>query len=167
MELLDIYDNYGNKTGKVVEREIPDSYLSKDEHIPVAIIYIENSKNEFLIQNLSKYKGGMYTVPGGHVTSGEKPIDGIKREVYEELGIDISNDNIIDLGYLIYDYPIRFIFYLKKDINLDDTILLKEEIESISYMNIDEIKDLINKGLMHEAHNNVLDKVLEYKSEMI
>lgn len=167
MELLDVYDNNGNKTGKIIDRETPDSYLSENEHIPVSIIYIENNKNEFLIQKLTKYKGGMYSTPGGHVIHGEEPIDAIKRETKEELELDISQDNIIDLGYLVYDYPIRFIFYLKKDIDLNSLKLLKEEVESISYMSVDKIKELINNGLMHEAHIKVLEKVLEYKSEMI
>ena len=167
MELLDVYDNNGNKTGKVIDRETPDSYLSENEHIPVSIIYIENSNGDFLIQKLTKYKGSMYSTPGGHVIHGEEPIDAVKREVKEELGLDISNDNIIYLGFLVYDYPIRFIFYLKKDIDLDNLKLLKEEVESISYMSVDKIKELINNGLMHKAHIKVLEKVLEYKSEMI
>ena len=54
MELLDVYDDNGNKTGKVVERGTPDSSFLNNEHIAVAIIYIENSNGEFLIQKTSK-----------------------------------------------------------------------------------------------------------------
>ena len=164
MELLDIYDNYGNKTGKIVDRETPDSYFSNDEHIPVSVIYIENNNKEFLVQKLPKYQGDMYSVPGGHVIHGEEPIDAVKREVKEELGLDISNDNIIDLGFLIYDFPIRFIFYLKKDIDLKDIKLQKEEINYVSYMNVEEIKEAINKGLINKAHEKVFEKVLEYNN---
>ena len=160
MELLDVYDDNGQKTGRVVERGSKD--FKEGEHIAVAIIYIENSNNEFLIQKTSKEKGGQYSSTGGHVDHGEEPIDAIKREVKEELGIDIDNDSIIDLGYMCVDFPIRFCFYLKKDIDIKDIKLQEDEVESISYMTVDEIKELIDKGLMHAGHAKVLEKVLEY-----
>ena len=163
MELLDVYDDNGRRTGKVVERGKKDQDFLPDEHIAVAIIYIENSKGEFLIQKTSKQKGGIYSSTGGHVIHDEEPIDTIKREVKEELGIDISKDNIVDLGYLIFDFPIRFIFYLKKDIDLKDVVLQEDEVESVSYMTEKELKDVINKGIMHKAHAKVLERVIEYK----
>ena len=163
MELLDVYNDNGQRTGKVVERGTKDSSFKLGEHIAVAIMYIENNKNEFLIQKKSKQKGGIYSSTGGHVGHNEKPIDTIKREVKEELGIDISKENIIDLGYLVFDFPVRFIFYLKKDIDLNDVVLQKDEFESVSYMTINELKNIIDKGLMHKAHAKVLERVLEYK----
>lgn len=163
MELLDVYDNNGHKTGRVVERGNKNESFNENEHIAVAIIYIENNNNEFLIQKTSKEKGGIYSSTGGHVNHNEKPLDTIKREVKEELGIDISNDNIIDLGYLLYDFPIRFIFYLKKDIDLKDIILQKDEVESALYMNEQQLKTIISKGLMHQAHAKILERIIEYK----
>ena len=83
----------------------------------------------------------------------------------EELGVDISKDPIISLGHICVDFPVRFIFYLKKNINLNDITLQKDEVESISYMSVDKIRDLLDKGLMHKGHYNVLEKVLEYKQK--
>ena len=166
MELLDVYNNNGEKTGKVVERGIKDSDFNIGEHIAVAIIYIENSNGEFLIQKTSIQKGGIYSSTGGHVVHNENPIDTIKREVKEELGIDVSKERIIDLGYLVFDFPVRFIFYLKKDIDLKDIKLQKDEVESVSYMNISDLKDIIEKGLMHKAHAKVLERVLDYKHSL-
>ena len=45
----------------------------------------------------------------------------------EEFGIDLTKDSIMDLGYLVFDFPVRFIFYLKKDIKLNDITLQKED----------------------------------------
>lgn len=163
MELLDVYDSLGNKTGRVVNRDNKDEIFNKDEHIAVAIIYIENDKGEFLIQKTSKKKGGHYSSTGGHINHGEDAFNTIIREVKEELGIDISNDNIISLGHICVDFPVRFMFYLKKNINLNDIILQKDEVESVSYMSVDEIRNLLDKGLMHKGHYKVLEKVLEYK----
>lgn len=98
-----------------------------------------------MIQKTSKQKGSRYSQTGGHIKHNEEPIDAIKREVKEELGIDITKDNIIDLGYLVVDFPVRFIFYLKKDIELSDIVLQKEEVESVSYMDIKKLRDVIQK----------------------
>lgn len=163
MELLDVYDDNGKKTGKVVERGIDDSAFEKGEHIAVAIIYIENSKGEFLIQKTSKEKGGIYSSTGGHVDHNEEPIDSIVREVKEELGLEISKNDIADLGYLVVDFPVRFVFYMKKDIDIESLTIKKDEVESVSFMTIQELRKIINKGLMHKGHLKVLDRVLDYK----
>lgn len=163
MELLDVYDCSGNKTGRVVERGNKDEIFNDNEHIAVAIIYIENDKGEFLIQKTSKEKGGHYSSTGGHINHGEDAFSTIVREVKEELGVDISNDNIISLGHICVDFSVRFMFYLKKNINLNDITLQKDEVESVLYMSVDKIKDFFDKGLMHKGHYKVLEKVLQYK----
>ena len=63
---------------------------------------------------------------------------------------------------MCFDFPIRFCFYLKKDIDINDIKLQEDEVESISYKSIDEIKELIDKGLMHAGHAKVLERVLDY-----
>ena len=92
--------------------------FAKGEHVAVAIICIQNSNGEFLIQKTSKQGSRWYSSTGEHIEPNEEPIDAIKREGKEQLGIEISKDNIVDLGCLVYDFPVRFIFYLKKDIKL-------------------------------------------------
>lgn len=163
MELLDVYDDNGNKTGKVVQRGVKDTTFKKNEHIAVSIIYIENSKQEYLIQKRPEKIDGLFSSTGGHILHNESPKEAIIREVKEELGIDISNEDIKDLGYVLFDFPVRFIFYLKKDIDLNSLKLQKEEVESVSYKGLDEIHELIDKKLMHKAHYKILELILENK----
>ena len=103
-----------------------------------------------------------YYLPGGRVKTGETAENAVIREVKEELGLDIDNDNIIELGYLLYDRPIRFIFYLKKDIDIQSLKLQQEEVDSVEFMSIDKIKELIAQGLMLTSHAKIFNKVLEY-----
>ena len=166
MELLDVYDNDGKPTGRVVVRRDKTVMLSDNEHIAVGVIFIQNSKGEFLIQKTSKEKGGEYTSTGGHVDSGETPLDSIKREVKEELGLNVDNDNIVELGYFLYDRPIRFMFYLKKDVDIQTLKLQQEEVESAEFMSVDKIKELIEQGLMLISHAKIFNKVLEYLDEI-
>ncbi len=165
MELLDVYDSQAKKTGRVVERG-KDNSFTENEHIAVAIIFIENSNNEFLIQKTSTEKGGEYSSTGGHVNHGEEPINTIIREVKEELGIEVKKEEIIDLGYQLFDFPIRFFYYLKKDIDLNEITIQEEEVESVSYKTIEEINNIINQGLMNKAHGILFQKLLEYKEKI-
>ena len=163
MELLDVYNSNGEITGKIVERGAKDESFGPDEHIAVAIIYIENSNGEFLIQKTSKEKGSIYSATGGHIDHGETPYETIVREVEEEIGLDISNEDIVSLGHICVDFPVRFIFYLKKDVNIDDLKLDKTEVESMHYMTKEDLRKVIDEGRMHKGHIAVLQKVLDYK----
>ena len=58
MELLDIYDATGLPTGKTIVIGDKNTILGDNEHIAVGVIFIENSKGEFLIQKTSIEKGG-------------------------------------------------------------------------------------------------------------
>lgn len=162
MELLDIYDSNGNITGKTIIRGDKSVKLGIDEHVAVSVIYIENSKGEFLMQKTSLEKGELYSSTGGHVCSGETPLESIKRETFEELGVNIDEDEVIELGFLLYDKPLRYMFYLKKDIDVDKVILQKEEVDFVKYMNVSEINNLILENKITESHGIIFKKVLEY-----
>ena len=160
MELLDIYDNSGNLVGKTVVRGDKTVSLSGDEHIALSVIFIENDRGEFLIQRTSKEKGNEFSSTGGHVLSGETPVDAIKREVKEELGVDISKDKIKDYGFLLYDMPIRYIYYLKKNIDIDKVILQSEEVQYVKYMSVSDIRKLIETNQMLKSHGIMFNELM-------
>ena len=159
-EYLDVYDDNGNVTGKVIIRGDKNAKLLENEHISVAVIFIQNDKNEFLIQKTSKEKGGYFSSTGGHVNMGENPLDAIKREVKEEIGVDISNDEIKEYGFITYDMPLRYLFYLRKNIDIKEVTLQKEEVEYVEFMNVSNIKKLIKSGEMLESHGIMFEKIL-------
>ena len=53
MEILDLYDDYGNKLEKTIVRgDIPHN----NENIMLSIVFIKNSDGKYLIQKSSKEK---------------------------------------------------------------------------------------------------------------
>ena len=79
-ELLDIYDENRNKTGRQVERE--KYQLKKGEYHIVVVALILNSKNEILITKRSpdkKQEPLKWELPGGSVIAGETSLQGILR----------------------------------------------------------------------------------------
>ena len=162
MELLDVYNSNGETTGKVVQRDDKNAVFNGDEHIGVSIIYIQNNNGKFLMQKTSPDKGGTYSSTGGHIIHGETPTETIIRETYEEIGLDISNENFIELGHICVDFPVRFIFYLKKDVDLNNLKLQEKEVDSVYYFSVQEIKKMIDEGKIHKGHRVVFEKILEY-----
>lgn len=163
MELLDVYDSNGNTTGRTIIRGDKTAILNENEHIALSVIFIENNNGEFLIQKRSEWKGGKWAFTGGHVDSGETPLDAIKREVNEEIGINIDNDLIEEYGFMLYDVPLRYIYYLKKDINLNDIRLQKEEVEYVKNMDISQINELIQTNQMLESHSIMFNELIKRK----
>ena len=161
MELLDIYDNEGNTTGRTIVRGDKSAELSDNEHIAVAVIFIENDNGEFLIQKTSKEKGGLFSSTGGHVNSGEKPLETIKREVKEELDVDIENKDIVDYGYLLYDMPLRFLYYIRKNIDINKVKVQKEEVDYVKYMSVEEINKLIEDNKVLKSHGIMFIELLK------
>ena len=165
MELLNVYDNEGNPLDRVVPRGDKSVVLSENEHIGVVVVFIENSKGEFLIQKTSVEKGSEYSSTGGHVDAGETHLTSILREIKEELGIEVDSEELEYLGFLLYDKPIRFMYYLKKDIDIKDIVVQEEEVDFVKYMSINEIKEIISREEITKSHGIIFNKILELKNK--
>lgn len=165
MELLNVYDNNGNLTDKIVPRGDKSVVLNDNEHIGVVVVFIENSNGEFLMQKTSIEKGSEYSSTGGHIDVGETHLTSIIREIKEELGIDVNKEELEYLGFMLYDKPIRFMYYLKKDIDINDIVVQEEEVEFVKYMSVLEIKKLIDNEEITKSHGIIFNKILELKNK--
>ncbi len=107
-EIWDVYDTNRNRTGKTVERK--NVVLQKGEYHIVVTAIILNEKNEILISKRAPYKkhGGMWECNGGSVVAGETSIEGILREVKEELGIIFRPDEAIYLKEIKKEQEISY-----------------------------------------------------------
>ena len=121
MEYLNLYDKEGNLTN---EKGIRGE--KTDKLVGIVIIFIENSNGEFLIQKTSKSRENVYATTGGHVSYGSTFKETVINEVKEELGIDISNDDIIEMNTYIREKVIQKVYYLKKNININDIIIQED-----------------------------------------
>ena len=71
------------------------------------------------------------------------------------------------MGCLVVDFPVRFMFYLKKNIDLNDLFLQKDEVQEVMYMSEKEIRTEIEKGTMNKDYvqSIMLDLVLDYSNK--
>ena len=91
MEKRDLYDSKRNLTGETI---LKGDKTPEGRYIIVVLVFIQNSKGDFLIQKRSKKKNGKYATTGGHPKSGESSIQGILNEVEEEIGLKLKPDNL-------------------------------------------------------------------------
>ena len=158
-ELRDLYDVNSNKTGKTYHKgdTIPKGYYPM-----VVMVVIRNSNGEFLMQKRVESKGGDWGVTGGHPKSGETPMEGIITEVKEELGLDFSNEN-----FILYDsgcdgkdcYKMYFVI---KDIDINDITIQEEELREVKWFSMDELKHMVETHELNDDQIECFVKVCKY-----
>ena len=151
MEKRDLYDINRNLTGETIYK---GETIPKDRYINVVLVFIKNSKGEFLIQKRSILKDGMYGSTGGHAKTGESSIQAIMTEIKEEIGLTVEEKELeliysgrLDSSQVFFD-----IYYLKKDFDIEDLVLQKEEVEFVEWYSIEKINQLAKDGLFLKNH---------------
>lgn len=157
MEYRDLYDENRKLTG---EKILKDDKIPEGKYINTVVIFIENARGELLLQVNKKYN--KWSTTGGHPKSGETSVEGIITEVKEELGIDISSDEVILFKTIQTEDDFVDLYYLNKDIDLMD-IDRNEEVGEVGWFNEDEILEMISKKKLIPSHITFYKELLKYK----
>lgn len=174
-ETLDIYDENRNKTGKTIERKEGNT-LKKGEYILWVQCWIINSSGKILMtqRKLNKRHGGMWEPTVGCVKAGETSIDGIRREIKEEIGIDINESDFklfkTDKEERKDVNGFRDIYVINKDIPIENNSFNDGEVIGAKYITIQELKEMIEKGETFEWFTSFINdyyKVNEYKYKKV
>lgn len=146
-EVWDIYDANKKKVGRTVIRG--KYQLQEGEYHIVVTGIIMNSKNEILISKRAEYKkfGGMWECNGGSIVSGETSLEGIIRELKEELGLEFSKKEAIFLKDIRRDeVPPDFkdLWLFRKDIDIKDVTFTDGEATEAKWVSIEEFLEMYN-----------------------
>ena len=158
-ELRDLYDINSNKTNKTYYK---GDLIPKGYYPMVVMVVIRNSKGEFLMQKRVKEKGGDWGVTGGHPKSGETPIEEIISEVKEELGLDFSNEKFIEYDSGCDGKDCYKMYYINKDIDLNDITIQKEELSEVKWFTMDELKRMVELKELNNDQISCFIKVCDY-----
>ena len=158
-ELRDLYDENSNVTGKTYHKgeSIPNGYYPM-----VVMVVIRNAKGEFLMQKRVPSKGGDWGVTGGHPKAGETPMEGIITEVKEELGLDFSNEKFIEYDSGCDGKDCYKMYFVNKDINLNDITIQKEELTEVRWFSMDELNNMVINNELNEDQIACFKKVTKY-----
>ena len=172
-EYWDIYDENRKKTGKIVERGVYE-FEPGEYHIVVTGIIL-NSKNEILITKRAEHKkfGLMWECNGGSVLAGETSLQGVIRELKEEVGLEFKKREAIFLkevkgGKKYPDFKDLWLF--RRDVKKEEITFPDGEAIDYKWVTIDEfIKMYNNKEIVPtvdfgvEEYNLAQEKILQMK----
>lgn len=132
---------------------------------------IERTEQELLLQTRSSHVvfSDMLDISfSGHVQTGESPLEAVKREGREELGINIDASKLQYLfscreyggidGY--FENEIDDVFLYRADIPIDEYSFCDNEVKEVRYISIDKFKKMIELNssmlLPYETHYRFL-----------
>lgn len=177
MEMFDIIDEDGNKTGMIKERGVAhrEGALHATAHIWIAR---ENRKSgyDILLQKRSACKDshpGCYDISSaGHISAGDEVLESALRELKEELGIEAGPEDLQEIGIQYKNYEGEFygkpfrdnqrstLFLYKKPVDIEKLILQESEIESVIWMDYKEaLQAICENTIKHCIYEEEFRKV--------
>jgi len=157
VEYRDLYDENKQLTG---EKILKGDDVPKGRYYITVAVFIENSKNEFLLQINKKFN--MWTTTGGHPKSGESSLEGIVIEVKEELGVDVDASKFELFKTIKTEDDFVDLYYLKEDIDLSSVEMQEEEVANVGWFSRDAIEELIKEDKFLPPHIEFYRDCLNY-----
>ncbi|MDB5204431.1 MAG: nudix hydrolase 3 [Candidatus Taylorbacteria bacterium] len=157
MEYIDVLDENGNNTGEVRSRdEVHEKGLW---HRSVHVWFV-NENNEVLLQLRSKSKeinpGSWDISAAGHAVAGDESIEAAEREIFEEIGVVISGNQLVFLGQikktsihkdgLYINNQFDDIYLVKTNLKLSDFKFNDGEVEKVEYIPLETLKEWVKNG---------------------
>ena len=154
MEYLDVYNKEKKLVGKIIERHQSREDLNEGEYFLFEQAWVLNLNNEILLTQRAPNKkyAGMWEPTSGHVMSGETSLDGIKRELNEELGININDEEIKLVKSFIDKKSIKEVWLIRKDIKIEELKFIDSEVSDAKYVSLSEFEKMLENG---EIFNNL------------
>ena len=70
----------------------PETTWQPDLHLVSTVVYAERGDQILLLKRAMGFLTGQWFLPGGALDAGEPPVDGARRELKEEAGLEIEGD---------------------------------------------------------------------------
>ncbi len=155
MEYLDIVDENGIPSGETVSREEAHRLGVQHRTSHVWIVRKTDNGYDILLQKRSLNKDshpGMFdTSSAGHIVAGDEPLESALRELDEELGIKAGESELKKIGIfhgeyskefhgrLFKDNEISFVFIYQGNVDIDNLVLQKSEIDEVRWFDLDKV----------------------------
>ncbi len=147
MEYFDLYNEEGHPLGKVASRHQP---LGNQEYFLVVHVWIENDKQEFLIQKRAKKNDPIphqWAITSGIPNSKETPLDAAIRETKEELGVTLDKKQLKKRARIVSNHnqynTITHVYHTAEAIDLDRLCIDKNEVMDTQYADLDAILTMV------------------------
>ena len=162
MEYFDVVDENGIPTGEIVARNEAHANGIAHRTSHVWIMRKKDNRLQILLQKRCKDKDsypGYYDISSaGHIPSGDDFAESAIRELKEELGVDISAEKLVDCGLIrirfdevfhgkeFHDRQVARVYLLFLDMEENEFIVQKEEIDCVNWMDFEECKNAVKEN---------------------
>lgn len=164
MELWDIYDSQKNRTGKKIYRHESANLGPGEYHLVVCMLIINKDK-QILIQKRALHKKGfpgLWADTGGAALFGESSQEAIIREVDEEIGITLKEEELV---HLVTQKDLNFfrdVYVAHREVDLESCILDQNEVAQVCWTTLEEIKRMIDNNQYMYFADGYLGVLAEY-----
>ncbi len=145
-EILDIYDENANPTGKTILRGTP---IRNGEYSLSVHMYIYTPKGKFLLQKRSAKKRslpGIWSITCGAVMAGEDSISAGIREAKEEVGLDIPAESFVFIEKIKRRHSFIDLYFIELDFDINTCKLQKDEVDNVRLCTPTELLSLIRSS---------------------
>lgn len=179
-EFIDVLDENGIKTGKILPRSEVHKKGLWHRAIVVAIV---NEKNEILLQQRSANKEknpNMWDISvAGHITSGQDSLTAATREINEEVSVSLEyHVEVKDFRFMFSFRKIQrfqedfiekqfydFFILRQNGLKEKDIKMQESEVQAIQFVTVSELNEMRNQGLLVER-NECYDALVDYLFRM-
>ena len=147
-EIFPVVDEEGSVIGKATRGECHNG--SRLLH-PVVHLHVFNSSGDIYLQKRPEWKdiqpGKWDTAVGGHIDYGETPVEALRREVCEELGITDFVPTFV--GKYVFDSQReRELVYVNSTVYDGTVCPSAEELDGGRFWSMEEIRQSIGQGVL-------------------
>ncbi|MBR3229513.1 MAG: NUDIX domain-containing protein [Bacilli bacterium] len=153
MELVDLYDSQKELTGETVDKkEVPEGKFRLSVHV-----WITNDQGELLLQQrlATAHKfPNMWSVTGGAVQAGESSLDGVLRELSEELGIKADKEEMKFLASYRRKFDYVDVWLLNRNIDVKNIKMQEDEVQAVKWVTMEEFEKMLeNKKVIRSSYD--------------
>ena len=132
MEIWDLYDRDGNRTGETWERQFGNYKQIPDGRYHMVVdILVQHVDGTYLLtkrdDSKDVYPGFWEASAGGSAQTGEHPEECAKRELYEETGIRAESFELINIAFRDLSHSLVYSFVTVVDCDKESIVLQEEE----------------------------------------
>lgn len=167
MEYWDILNRDGEQTGRQIRRD-SFHHLKSDEYHLVVHIWVVSTEQKFLVQRRSPDRvpmPGQWAATGGSVLTGEASCAAAIRELHEELGIVLKENEIHYLGRVMRKNSMTDLWYAGVDAALESLVLQKEEVADARWVSAEQLRSMIANGIFHDYGDDYFKMVFPLAGE--